>query len=135
MGSDGSTVCDGLFACTLCGECCKGYGGTYVTEADIHAIARYLGIVDQQVIDTYTTLSGGRRLITQAANGYCVFWDTVCSIHPVKPKMCRQWPYISSVLIDVSNWRAMAASCPGIKTDASDQCIIACVKKALAGSD
>ena len=131
MGSDGHAECDGLVDCTLCGECCKGFGGTYVTAADMAAIARYLGISKQQMIEAYTCLSGDRRVIAQADSGYCIFWDKVCTIHPVKPRMCRQWPYIPSVLVDVNNWRAMAASCPGMNADASDACIIACLKKAL----
>ena len=32
---------DDLFRCTLCGDCCRGYGGTYVRRDDIAAIARF----------------------------------------------------------------------------------------------
>jgi hypothetical protein len=46
--------------------------------------------------------------------------------------MCRQWPFIPSILVDVGNWRAMAASCPGMNADASDRQILNCVKKKLA---
>ncbi len=31
-----------IFKCEKCGDCCKGYGGTFVTEKDIKAIAAYL---------------------------------------------------------------------------------------------
>jgi len=31
--------------------------------------------------------------------------------------MCRCWPFIDSVLVDVENWHIMVASCPGIRTD------------------
>jgi hypothetical protein len=31
--------------------------------------------------------------------------------------MCRKWPFIDSLLIDVANWLIMADSCPGIRTD------------------
>ena len=44
MGSDDQAACEGLFACTCCGDCCRGYGGTYLSEADIVAIARYIGV-------------------------------------------------------------------------------------------
>jgi len=131
MESDHTEACGGLFACTLCGECCKGYGGTYLSEADIDAISTYIGVSVDRLMDLYTRKSGGRRLIAQAQNGYCIFWDKVCSIHPVKPHMCRQWPYLRSILVDVGNWRAIAASCPGMKADACDASILACVKRAL----
>lgn len=131
MESEEANSCDGLFDCTLCGECCKGYGGTYVTETDIEAIARYVGVTAQRLVARYTRTSGDKRVLAQADNGYCIFWDRVCTIHPVKPRMCRQWPFIRNILVDVNNWRAMAASCPGMNPDAPDQAIIGCVKKAV----
>jgi Fe-S-cluster containining protein len=132
MGSDDQAACEGLFACTCCGDCCRGYGGTYLSEADIVAIARYIGVSPDCLTDRYTCTSGGRRLLAQGDNGYCIFWDKVCTIHPVKPKMCRQWPFIPSILVDVGNWRAMAASCPGMNADAPDRQILNCVKTILA---
>jgi Fe-S-cluster containining protein len=130
MGSD-EAACDALFACTRCGDCCNGYGGTYLSATDIDAISRYLGISADRLVMRYTRKSGGRRLIAQGDNGYCIFWDKVCTIHPVKPKMCRQWPFIPSLLVDVGNWQAMAASCPGMDADAPHEKILDCVKKVL----
>ena len=34
---------DDLFDCQMCGECCQGFGGTYVTEKDIENIAAFIG--------------------------------------------------------------------------------------------
>lgn len=131
MGSE--AACEGLFACTRCGDCCKGYGGTYLSETDIAAISRYLGVSVDRLVAHYTRQSGSRLLIAQGENGYCLFWDKGCAIHPVKPTMCRQWPFIRSILVDVSNWQVMAESCPGMDADAPDQLVIDCVKKALGG--
>ncbi len=134
MASNEDRVCDDLFVCTLCGDCCKGYGGTYLSDDDIAAISRFIGVTPAQFIDRYTNTSGGRPLIAQGDNGYCVFWDKVCTIHPVKPTMCRRWPFIPSVLVDVGNWHAMAASCPGMNTDLPDEQIIACVRRTICSS-
>ena len=123
--------CDALFACTLCGDCCKGYGGTYLTEADMLAIADHIGVSAERVQKDYTCKSGNRRVIAQGESGYCIFWDKVCTIHPVKPRMCRRWPFIPGVLVDVANWHAMAASCPGMNTAVPDDRIVACVRRAL----
>lgn len=135
MGSDDAgtraDTCESLFSCTLCGDCCKGYGGTYLSNADIDAIANCLGISRNRLIADYTSPSGDRRVIAQSQNGYCIFWDKLCTIHGVKPKMCRQWPFIPSILVDVDNWRAMAASCPGMDADATDLKIVECVKKVV----
>jgi uncharacterized protein len=111
---------DELFECRMCGDCCRGYGGTYVSASDIQAIAAYLQIDPSDFKDQYCRRSGSRYVIAQADNGYCIFWDQLCRIHPVKPRMCRNWPFIAAVLKDVANWRIMGASCPGIRTDLSD---------------
>lgn len=123
---------DDIFECQKCGDCCKGYGGTFVTESDIEAISAYIGETPARFVEEYCRFSGGRPLLAQGDDGFCAFWDKICTIHPVKPKMCRAWPFIESVLADTSNWRIMANSCPGIKTDVSDEAVYACVQQEIA---
>jgi Fe-S-cluster containining protein len=113
----------------MCGDCCRGYGGTFVSLEDIQAIAAYLGADADRFVETYCRFSGSRPVLAQADNGYCIFWDRKCTIHPVKPRMCRQWPYLQSVLVDVGNWHAMAASCPGMRTDVGDDLVTAWVTR------
>jgi uncharacterized protein len=120
-----------LFECQRCGDCCKGYGGTFVTPADIERIADYIGTPKKKFVATYCRMSGGKPLLSQRKDGYCIFWDGLCTIHPVKPRMCRQWPFIESVLIDPSNWAIMASFCPGIRTNFPLEVVIACVSKEL----
>ncbi len=114
-----------IFECTQCGDCCQGYGGTFITKQDIQAISEYLHISSTELVKTYCAVSGGRPILAQGPDGYCVFWDKLCTIHPVKPRMCKAWPYIDSVMIDVNNWRIMAGSCPGMAADASNEQILA----------
>ncbi len=121
-----------IFTCRMCGDCCRGYGGTFVSPGEIRAIAAYVGVDAQRFIENYCQFSGRRPVLAQAENGYCVFWDGKCGIHPVKPRMCRQWPYLESVLVDVANWHAMADSCPGMRTDVDDAVIRECVARMLA---
>ena len=130
MRSDSVTAAD-LFSCQCCGNCCKGYGGTYVTEAEIVNICRYLGLERNQFIRHYCQISGSKLLVAQGENGYCIFWDQLCRIHPVKPHLCQKWPFIESILVDVRNWPIMAASCPGMSTDFSDVQIQRCVRDVL----
>lgn len=121
-----------IFECRQCGECCKGYGGTYLSEINIKAIAAYLNISADEFVKNCCKHSGSRLVIAQGENSYCMFWkDKLCTIHPVKPKMCRKWPFLESVIRDVSNWRIMANSCPGIRTGFPDEAIVECVKKEL----
>jgi Fe-S-cluster containining protein len=123
-----------IFTCTQCGDCCKGFGGTYLAEIDVMAIADYLGISKSDLLERYCVLSGNRPVLAQAEDGYCIFFDFFdqnCSIHPVKPRMCKKWPYIESVLKDPANWRIMAAMCPGMQRDADPSHVIRCVRSYL----
>lgn len=120
-----------IFTCRKCGECCEGYGGTYLTPKDIKRIAEYIGVPENDFVKKYCDLSGGRPVITRGADGKCIFYKSLCSIHPVKPRMCRAWPFIESVLKDKKNWDLMGSVCPGIKTDVPDEAIIRCVKTEL----
>ena len=40
-----------LFKCTMCGDCCKGYGGTFVTGKDINAISEYINTDPDTFVD------------------------------------------------------------------------------------
>jgi uncharacterized protein len=130
MLSDNPTPQD-LFACTRCGDCCNGYGGTFVGREDIAALSAFLHAAPSRVVERYCRLSGGRYLLAQRPDGYCVFWDRECTIHPVKPRMCRRWPFIESVVVDPLNWTIMAGSCPGMRTDIPLSRIRACVAALL----
>lgn len=128
MESDTPPPAD-IFTCRMCGDCCRGYGGTYLSENDITAISEYVGMEPAQFVETCCRMSGGRPVLAQSGSGYCLFWDRVCTIHAVKPSMCRSWPYIRSVLADVANWHSMASCCPGIRTDVPDEVILAEVRR------
>ena len=124
-----------IFDCRMCGDCCRGYGGTRVAEADVRRIAEYIGEDPLRFVKEYCRRSGSHRILAQSENGYCIFFDEKCTIHPVKPGMCRAWPFIRAVLVDVSNWHAMASVCPGMRTDLPDDVITACVRKMLPEGD
>ena len=130
MTSD-NNACRPVFDCRKCGDCCRGYGGTYVTARDIRRIAAYIGEDPDTFIDRYCQMSGKRPVLAQAANGYCIFWQELCRIHPVKPRMCRRWPYIDAVLEDIQNWKIMGGSCPGIRTDLPDDVVHERVARAI----
>jgi Fe-S-cluster containining protein len=120
-----------LFECRRCGDCCKGFGGTYLTGKDIEAISRYIGSKPEKFVVRYCSLSGTKPVLAQRSDGYCIFWDNICTIHPVKPRMCRKWPFLESILVDAENWLIMADSCPGIHTDVPVDAVQKYVKKKL----
>lgn len=121
-----------IFKCQQCGDCCKGFGGTFVTEKEIEKIAARVETDPKTFVEKYCQISGGKVLLAQGKDKYCIFWDGLCSIHPVKPRMCKKWPFLKSVLVDINNWHIMGSQCPGIRTDVSDSTIKACVTQELS---
>ena len=80
-------------------------------------------------------MSGGKPVLAQRRDGYCIFWEKCCTIHPVKPHMCKNWPFIPGVLADIGNWKTMAASCPGIRKDAAVSPLIKYIREILHKDD
>jgi hypothetical protein len=126
MGSESK-----FFHCTQCGDCCKGYGGTYLTDEDLAAIAAHLDIPVADFKKRYCVLSGKRYVLAQRDDGYCVFWDRNCTIHAIKPAMCRKWPFIDSLLKDIDNWQIMAGVCPGMRPDVDEKQLREYVRESL----
>ena len=106
-----------IFECRLCGQCCNGFGGTYISRSDIENIAAFTKSDSATFVETYCDMSGSRPVLTLNDTGSCIFFDPdkQCTIHPVKPYMCRAWPYIKTIIKNPENWDIMANSCPGMK--------------------
>ena len=105
---------DDIFKCTQCGECCRGFGGTYVTPEDIKRISRFIKCDPDTFIGRFCDMSGSRPVLTLGPEGKCIFFDELCTIHAVKPYMCRAWPFIQALVEHPENWEAMAGSCSGM---------------------
>ena len=121
-----------IFKCQQCGDCCKGFGGTFVTEKEIEKIAARVDAEPKTFVEKYCQVSDGKLFLAQGKDGFCIFWDGLCSIHPVKPRMCKNWPFLKSVIVDINNWHIMASLCPGIRTDVPDSTIKAYVIRELS---
>ncbi|OGR55050.1 MAG: Fe-S oxidoreductase [Desulfobacula sp. RIFOXYB2_FULL_45_6] len=119
MDSEQPATGDDIFSCRQCGDCCKGFGGTYVTARDIGRISAYIGFDPDRFSARYCEKSGSRDVLACGKEGYCIFFDREkqCTIHPVKPYMCKAWPFIEAVIRYPENWNMMANSCPGMKKD------------------
>jgi len=118
-----------IFTCKTCGDCCTGYGGTYVSENDMKRIADYIKVSVSDLKSKYLEISSsGKYVIVRGENGKCVFADKLCGIHPVKPDMCKAWPFINSVITNPENWNIMAGACPGIKKNIPVTELIRCVE-------
>lgn len=51
--------------------------------------------------------------------GLCLFRqaDGLCLIHPVKPAVCRQWPFLPSLMARESAFQEARSACPGLRSD------------------
>lgn len=121
-----------VFKCKRCGDCCKGFGGTFVTKEEIESISSHINTDPEAFIEKYCQISGEMPVLAQGKNDYCIFWDEQCMIHPVKPRMCKMWPFIKSVLVDINNWHVMVSLCPGIHTDVPGGTIQKFISKELS---
>ena len=110
-----------IFKCQECGACCKGFGGTYVSENDIEKISKYVDVTPGLFINKYCATSGSKYVLIQGKDDNCIFFnkEEQCTIHPVKPYMCRAWPFIKTIISNPENWNAMAGSCPGMQKNVS----------------
>jgi len=63
-------------------------------------------------------------------NGVCVFLEGQrCQIHPVKPRICREWPFLPALLAHADEFEGAKGACPGIDPQASHQDFIRAFEK------
>lgn len=85
-----------IHCCQRCGTCCRWEGDVKVSEAEISAIAAYLGLGEQDFIERYCKLRHDRRglSLADAEDGACIMLENgQCRIQAVKPQQCRDFPY------------------------------------------
>ena len=103
-----------VFACRQCGECCHGDKGILVAPAEIAQLAAFLGIAQAEVHRRFLVASPlGPQVGTH--RGACVFLvDNRCRVHPVKPRICREWPFLQALLDHADEFEAAKEACPGL---------------------
>jgi Fe-S-cluster containining protein len=108
---------DGLqFECTRCGKCCSGFPGfVWVNDAEMEAIAEFLGEPLEEVIGLYTRLFDDRRTLRDKLSNDCIFYEKEkgCTIYEVRPRQCRTWPFWESNVRTPKAWERAQTLCPG----------------------
>ncbi|MUM77075.1 YkgJ family cysteine cluster protein [Pseudodesulfovibrio sp. F-1] len=102
----------------MCGHCCQGEGGIVLTDTDRERLADHLGIDQDELVRRYTRERCGKIHLICGDDGYCVFFDQGCGVHPGRPDICRAWPYFRGNLVDETSWKMIQEYCPGINADA-----------------
>ena len=82
------------FACRRCNECCKKPGYVYLEKGEEERIARYMNQDVRDFVNTSCDLIDRTRLVLKKfSDESCIFLNSEgCSIHPVKPKQCKDFP-------------------------------------------
>ena len=100
------SVVTNLTLCQNCGAaCCRWPGHVLLTDPDISAMARHLGLTEDEFIQRHTTLVANRAQLSllEQADGACYFLnpDNTCRVYAARPQQCRDFPH---------GWRV--AGCP-----------------------
>lgn len=98
------------FQCMRCNECCRKPGYVYLSETEAEEIARFLGKEVRAFMDEFCEIVDRRKIVLKKhADEACIFLtETGCSVHPAKPRQCRDFPV---------KWRTPASFeyCAGLK--------------------
>ncbi|MFW6324683.1 MAG: YkgJ family cysteine cluster protein [Desulfovibrionales bacterium] len=106
------------FVCNRCGHCCLGEGGIIVSPDEEERIRLFLQVSLQEFRERFTIRQNGKISLCSQENGYCIFFgESGCTIHAVKPDVCRAWPFFRGNLLDEQSWRMAQEYCPGINPD------------------
>jgi Fe-S-cluster containining protein len=112
-----------VFHCQQCGDCCAGRGGIFVQPREVEDMAALLKLTPEEFCRRYVEASPLGPRLTVAANGFCAFLmeGNLCRVHPVKPFICRQWPFLPALLVDPDELEHAKGACPGINPACSHE--------------
>jgi Fe-S-cluster containining protein len=81
--------------CQRCTACCRWPGQVRLTDAEITRLAAFQQLSEVDFIQQFTRLSADRQGLSllDKPNGECIFlMGEDCSVQPVKPQQCRNFP-------------------------------------------
>jgi Fe-S-cluster containining protein len=84
-----------FYECQRCTACCRWPGEVGFEEGEIARLAAFKGMSEHELIQKYTRLRRNRSglALQEKSNGECIFLDgNDCSVQPVKPQQCRDFP-------------------------------------------
>jgi hypothetical protein len=81
--------------CQRCTACCRWPGQVCLTDGEITRLAAYKGMTEHDFIQKYTRLQFERQglALKEQPDGACIFLEgEACSVQPVKPQQCKDFP-------------------------------------------
>src|ERR1051325_10690499 len=85
----------GEIDCRACAECCR-VTEVEITERDITALAKFLGMSEKAFLEQHTmTGGGGETILRRTAEKGCEFLDgNDCTIYEARPANCERFPHL-----------------------------------------
>ena len=108
-----------VFTCQRCGHCCQGEGGIVLSRRDRERLAGHLGMPVEELLRRCAYEKDGKHFLKSGPDGYCMFYDQGCGVHPGRPDVCRAWPFFRGNLLDELSFAMAREDCPGISPDAA----------------
>ena len=105
----------------MCGDCCYGEGGIFMSEEEQKRIAVFLEISTDDFLSRFCEDRNRRIYIKTGEDNFCIFYKRGkgCAIHPVKPARCSLWPYYNANVNDEETWDMAKLACRGINRECS----------------
>jgi hypothetical protein len=91
-------------------------GDVFVTEGDVAAAARLLGMEEAAFVERYVRRTKSGTKFNKPRDGrQCHFLEGGgCRIHEAKPTQCRLFPFWPELVENRDEWEKAARRCPGI---------------------
>lgn len=119
-----------VFTCCLCGECCCGRGGILLSSREIDFLADYLKMDRDAFLREYVESSPSGLALKVNPAGVCILnQEGRCGVHPVKPRICRDWPFLPAILLEPDELEGAKSACPGIAPGCSHEEFLAWWRK------
>lgn len=99
-----------------CFKCCMKPGVVYFDQDDVNQAAHYMGLDPSEFKKKYRLrkFQGYWEMEVEEGSSCRFLTFQGCSIHPVKPKQCRAYPFWKEHLTSKNYWTLVAGFCPGI---------------------
>ena len=102
------------YECQRCTNCCRWPGLVKVGDAEIAALAQFLGVSEFDFVQRYTRLRPQRDGLSliEKENGECIFLEgRDCAVQPVKPVQCAGFPNTWNF----PGWRETCEAVPSLR--------------------
>jgi Fe-S-cluster containining protein len=84
-----------FYECQRCTACCRWPGQVRLSDEEITRLAAFKQMSEHDFIQSFTRLRHDRLGLSlmEKPNGECIFLEgNDCSVQPVKPQQCRDFP-------------------------------------------